>query len=242
MFRQIRNLRTLGRIRTSPKSVRLRKPQFLKAHPEFEISNLLEVVARFAKRQPDGFYFVQLGAFDGLSGDPLRDIILADDWRGILVEPQKAAFERLEDLYRDRPQLSLFNAAVGPEDGEITIYSRKGGPVSTASANPNFLLTPGHRRSDLVAEVVPCYRLETLLRKAGNPERIDLLQIDTEGFDFQIIKSIDLNTIKPEIIRYEHILLSESDKEACLAHLASYGYRFVLEDMDTVAIRSATLT
>ena len=41
--------------------------------------------------------FLQIGAYDGVAGDPLRPIILDDErWSGVLVEPQPSAFERLK--------------------------------------------------------------------------------------------------------------------------------------------------
>lgn len=236
MFRQIRNLRHLGRIRTSPKSVRVRKPQFLRDHRKLELTNPLELVARYASWSEDYFQFVQIGAFDGLRSDPLHGIINNYNWRGILVEPQARAFEKLIDNCGDNPDLKLFNVAIGPSDGELILYSRKSGPVSTASTNRNFLITPRHGEEEIIAEKVECWTFETLLEKAGAPARIDLLQIDTEGFDFEIIRSIDFGRTLPGMIRYEHVLLSETDKNACLEYLAYRGYRFLLEDMDTTAI------
>ena len=35
-------------------------------------------------------------------------------------------------------------------------------------------------------------------------KKIDLLQIDTEGYDAEIILNIDFDLMKPKIIRFEH--------------------------------------
>jgi len=83
---------------------------------------------------------------------------------------------------------------------------------------------------------VPCWTLETLLAKAKAPRGVDLLVIDAEGWDYEIIRSIDFAAVRPRIIRYEHQVLSERDRNACLALLAAQGYRFLLEDADTTAI------
>lgn len=238
MLRQLRNLRDLGRIRTSPRSFRRNKPQFLVANPELEFGNLLEFFALGFGNRHEDFYFVQIGAFDGVDGDPLNDLVNRHQWAGVLVEPQRAAFEKLQRTYHGFGRLRLLNVAIGPEDGETTIYTRKSGPISTASMRQEFLIKPGRGsgRSEITAERVTCLTPRTLLREAGAPDRIDLVQIDAEGFDFEIIKAFDLDAVRPRIIRYEHILLSETDKNRCLAHLAAHGYRFLLEDSDTLAV------
>lgn len=234
MLRQIRNLRALGRIRTSSPTRRAGKPRFLVEHPELEISDLLEFI--FARKRAEDVFFVQIGAFDGRIGDPLFNLVKANNWRGILVEPQSQAFEDLKKNYADQPQLLFFNVAIGAEDGEVTLYTRKNGSVSVASLQRHFLIKPGHGADEILAQTVPCWTFETLMRKAGAPAAVDLVQIDAEGHDYEIIRSINFDAVRPAIIRYEHALLSERDRNACLALLAKEGYRFLLEDFDTTAV------
>jgi FkbM family methyltransferase len=241
MLRQLINLRHYGRFRTSAPTPRAHKPALLKQRPELEIRNLLELGLAFQARPSKDFFFVQIGAFDGKSGDPLYRLIRRHHWRGILVEPQPAAFQQLQSNYAGEMTLQFFNVAIGPTDGELTLYSRKSGDVSVASTARHLLVKPGHSQNQVVALQVPCWTLQTLLAKAKAPARIDLLQIDTEGFDYDIIRSIDFNQIKPAIIRYEHTILSQRDRNACLSLLASQGYRFLLEDMDTTALLDDSL-
>ena len=40
--------------------------------------------------------------------------------------------------------------------------------------------------------------------KSNAIEKLDLLLLDTEGYDFQILMSIDFSSVKPRIIRFEH--------------------------------------
>src|SRR5688572_761255 len=64
--------------------------------------------------------FVQIGAFDGLAGDPLRPLILENEnWTGVLAEPHPDAFERLQRNYAAQSQrLKFLNAAISNEPGE----------------------------------------------------------------------------------------------------------------------------
>jgi hypothetical protein len=60
-------------------------------------------------------------------------------------------------------------------------------------------------------------------------ESVDLIQIDAEGYDWPIIRSIDFDRVRPAIVRFEYRNMLPSDADACLAHLAAHGYRFLLE-------------
>ena len=51
--------------------------------------------------------------------------------------------------------------------------------------------------------ITKCISLSDLI-KEQNIKHIDLLQIDTEGYDYQILKSIDFTIVKPTIISFEH--------------------------------------
>src|ERR1700757_1019618 len=43
--------------------------------------------------------FIQVGAFDGVSTDPLRKYIQTCGWRGVLIEPQPRPAAQLQELY-----------------------------------------------------------------------------------------------------------------------------------------------
>ena len=59
---------------------------------------------------------------------------------------------------------------------------------------------------------------------------IDLLQIDVEGYDYEIIKMIDFERVKPLIIHFEHGHLPIEQFEECLEVLIKQGYAISVED------------
>ena len=234
MLRQLANLRRYGRLRTNAPTRRKGKPAFLKEHPEYEITGMLDLVFAHYGKSGGDFFFIQIGAFDGVTADPLHHLVHQHGWRGVLVEPQIEAFELLKKNYGDCEGLQFHNVAIGPCDGEITLYTRTGGMVQAASVEKHLMNKPGRRRV-LDARSVPCWTFSRLLAESDVPETIDLAQIDAEGCDFEIIRSFDFERFKPAIIRYEHMVLSQADRNACLELLAGHGYRFILEDADTTA-------
>ena len=69
-------------------------------------------------------------------------------------------------------------------------------------------------------------------------ERNVLLQ-NKEGYDFEILMSIDFAHIKPRIIRFEHgvrnsVMSSDQFIHVC-NHLNSYGYQIIAESYDATA-------
>ncbi len=234
MLRQLTNLWHYGRIRTNAPTARTGKPKFLQRQPNLEILNLLQfVLADYGKT--DDFFFVQIGAFDGVTADPIYEFVRSQNWHGVLVEPQVEAFERLHENYAGQDGLQFFNVAICAHDGKIELFTRPDGMVQAASLERHLMKKPGRRGRQVVARCVVAWTFATLLEKAAAPSQIDLLQIDAEGMDYQIIRSIDFQRIKPAIIRYEHMVLHERDRDACLELLAGQGYRFLLEDSDTTA-------
>src|SRR5262249_6388096 len=69
-------------------------------------------------------HFVQIGAFDGVAGDPIRPLMLENEgWTGVMVEPHPDAFARLQQNYVAQSQrLKFLNAAISDEPGERTLF------------------------------------------------------------------------------------------------------------------------
>ena len=47
-------------------------------------------------------------------------------------------------------------------------------------------------------------RADDTLLDRHHVKKIDLLQIDVEGYDYELLKSFNFERIKPQLIRYEH--------------------------------------
>ena len=94
----------------------------------------IEALRDWASTQPS-VRFVQLGSNDGLSGDPLHELVRERRWTGLLVEPIPALFERLQANYRDVDGLQFLQCAVGDQDGPITLYRVQG----TRPGDPDYV-------------------------------------------------------------------------------------------------------
>ncbi|HET6963620.1 MAG TPA: FkbM family methyltransferase [Acidimicrobiales bacterium] len=209
------------------------------------------VIAEFARCFPAAF-FVQVGSNDGLKLDPLRPHILERRWSGIMIEPLPYVFEQLAAEYRGHPRIILENVAVADHDGTAELFYI---PESADATLPNWYDALGTFRKDVllkhtefipdiaerIASVeVPCLTFGTICTRNG-VERVDLVQIDTEGYDYEVIKLIDLERYAPKLLMFEHLHLAPADREACMAHLRSHGYEDISDSMDTVCLRVPAL-
>lgn len=193
----------------------------------------------------DDLFFIQIGANDGVIHDPFYQHISKNNWRGILVEPVLYYFNRLKQNYANNTQLVFENVAISDRDEQRNFYRLKEGlsfmPAWTeglGSFRLEVLLK--HKRlipnieDYIVQQRVECLSFSSLLARHA-VEKLDLLMIDTEGYDFEILKQIDFGNIKPRVIVYEHKHLNRKERSECANLLETQGYRLQCHFSNTLA-------
>ncbi|HEX4872521.1 MAG TPA: FkbM family methyltransferase [Nevskiaceae bacterium] len=228
-----------------------RRLQWLRAWlPEPRSTPTARFLAVFGQLQRPVF-FVQIGANDGAMNDPLKRQIIARGWRGILVEPVPEIFERLRANHPGREGLIFENLAIAEQAGSAPFYSLRPEADPVAAGLPPWYAGLGSFRREvilshrdqipdiearLVRREVPCLRFDALCARHGI-EHFDLLQIDTEGYDEQVLRQVDLARYRPRLVIYEHHHLSAADRRAAENRLAAAGYQCLRVHLDTLALR-----
>jgi FkbM family methyltransferase len=185
-------------------------------------------------------FFVQIGAHDGRTYDPISPHVRKHGWHGLLIEPQPDIFARLKTNYEGSPGLLFENVAIAEKEGSLTLYRFKEATADDhasmlASTKRHYLQLNGdNERGRIEAIQVPTTTLNRLLDKHGI-SNVDLLQIDTEGYDFPIIKSLDFTRLNPRIIHFENNFLSRRQKEESMRIFANHGYAVMDIGIDTLA-------
>jgi FkbM family methyltransferase len=224
--------------------------------------SLAEFTDLFSKSRDD-LVVVQIGANDGINNDPVHKFIKRDRWQGILLEPQKYVFNNfLQPLYRKTEGIITLNAALDNKDGNKPIYkvavsnSRwatgltsfdrlvleeavRSGYIDRQAAKEGIPL-PGDKEQYIAEEQVECISTDTLIRKY-NLGTINWLQIDTEGFDFEIIKIFNIPRTKPEVIVYENMHFTDEQQEECIKHLMDNDYLCRNFGPNTLAMKKPAL-
>jgi FkbM family methyltransferase len=177
--------------------------------------------------------FIQVGAFDGITGDPLRKYIDKCGWRGVLVEPQARAADQLRKLYRRNDRVVILQAALDREFGTHTLFTVDSETAPAwAGGLASFKRETIVKHSDLIPglrgmireETINCITFDEVLGRLPS-ERIDLLQIDTEGSDAHILSLFPFDRVIPAIIHWEVKHLSKFQQEQTLEMLRRRGYR-----------------
>lgn len=201
------------------------------------------VLSRYLTHVDHKPYYVQIGAFDGINGDPLYPYVKRGLLRGCLLEPQADVFARLQSNYAGFEGMTLKRAAVAATSGEATLYRVKPGTPGPewlhqiASFSRETLLShashcPGLEQA-IVTEMVPTISIADLIAELGVSP--DIVVIDTEGFDFEVVKLLNPAVMRPRIIFYEHKHLSRADHDACIELLIQAGYQVAEVRQDVVA-------
>ena len=211
----------------------------------------------FSKDKKD-FTVLQIGANDGLINDPICKLIRKGQWQGVLIEPQKLVFDTyLQELYKNYSKIKIFNQAIGNQNATEKLYVISFSAARWATGLASFVRSsiegkiadgyvakciqkynekaPASIDAYIATQDVECVTFQHIFSITAL-QKIDLLQIDTEGFDFEIIKMFPFDQLKPALISFESERLSIEDMKACEVYLKKLGYNVSPIERDSVAV------
>ena len=191
---------------------------------------------------------IQIGANDGKSDDFLRNSINTNT-NVLLVEPIKSAFEQLEKNYSGYKNVKFVNKAIDIKSGKRDIFSvnpkyydfyekkYQSNDVSwltvLASFHKNHLEYHGIKSNHIQSTEIDCINFKELIDQY-NFENLDLLVVDTEGYDEILITNFIQNTnIRPLII-LEWIHIPKNKAEDLIELLELKNYKFLKLSKDLI--------
>lgn len=210
---------------------------------------------------------VQIGANDGVSNDPVHShISKSHDITAVFVEPQPDAFSALQKNYSTFTNCVFVNAAIDRYEKPVTMYRIKpqywkeykriykswANPSGITSMDRNHVKSflkkvapsyfSNHDPDAWIEEiVVPVMNFSSLLGKAGISE-IDVLQIDAEGYDYEILDmALSVDIKPPRVINLEVKNIQQVDKANSKQRLLEMGYCVWENKGDLCAFRSLLL-
>lgn len=230
----------MSRIRGWIKSRRYRRELAKLAGPK--------ILASLVDTHPD-LYFVQVGANDGAMMDPVRSSVLKSRWRGWMLEPVPELYQKLKDNYACAGQRVVpVNAALSSEDGWFEFFHLS--ESDGLAPLPAWAAGLGSFRRDVILKhrdripqleqylqsiSVPSFTWKTFCREQ-KIERVDLLVVDVEGYDFEVVRQLDYRVHRPFLVIYEHHHFDDKTEEQCIKLLTESGYRLFREGLDTWAL------
>lgn len=209
-----------------------------------------KLLRAFAATYPDAV-FVEIGANDGEQHDHIREHIVSGRWSGVLVEPVPYVFRRLLDNYVDYERVHLDDIAIGARRGRELFYYLRDADAEERKTLPDWYDGIGSFDLETILSHAPqipdiADRIESRERQVETFEglctrheldTVDLIVIDTEGHDWEILRTIELATRRPRLVIYEHFHLSPGARAAARAHMERNGYATIEEGFDTFCLR-----
>ena len=190
--------------------------------------NLIENLSKYKIKQ-----LIQIGANDGIRFDYLNKFIKKNKINAILVEPIKNNFDALRKNYKKFKFVKLENSAISINN-EINYlykvnerflnYYGKHVPGIT-SFNKNHLLKHGVKKKHIIKEKVTSISIKNLIKKYGL-KKLDLLYIDTEGYDGKIVLDFLKTKSLHPIIIFEFIHIENRIFKNVIKKLLLSNYKF----------------
>lgn len=196
------------------------------------------------------FSFVQIGANDGVMNDPIYQFNIKNKAlvNGYVLEPLPDIYEKLVKNYKSCQYITPCNIAIHSSKSEMILHRVK---PSFENKVPKFArgiasFDETHwKKTDLVPNSdymekvkVKCTTFIDFIN-SKSITNLDLLLLDTEGYDYEIIMSIDFKNFKPKIIRFEHgirnNLMSTNEFQIVCVQLNKFGYQIITESYDATA-------
>ncbi len=181
--------------------------------PNFHFSEFGEdiIINRFFKNINSGFY-IDIGAYHPFKGS-LTYLLHKKGWTGLNIDISKASI----DLFNIARKKDInINCAVSNVDEETFYYS------NSLINQQNSLIQRGENQKKIP---IKSFKLETIL-KTHKIENFEYLNIDTEGNEAEIIRSIDFQKYKPILVTVEinNFFSNKSNKDEIIKYFLLNSY------------------
>ncbi|WP_186299975.1 FkbM family methyltransferase [Algoriphagus algorifonticola] len=190
------------------------------------------------------FRLILIGANDGLSFDDLFKHLNPNKTSGILVEPSPKYYQLLKSNLSSFNNIIFLNLALYKERSMVKLFQlNEYGLVKLpewgrgiGSFSKEHLLKFNIEDSDIEILEVQSIPFMGILETYPSYYKVDYLQIDTEGYDAEIIKMIDFNKFHVKLIKFESINLKKGDIKELEQLFKKAEYQFFKGKEDSYAV------
>ncbi len=193
------------------------KNNFFKKKESYSMDKEDLVIQEYFKNRTYGFY-VDVGCYHPLQRNNTM-LLYLKGWRGINIDISDFSIKLFKFL---RPEDLNLNLAISNLEGEIDMFfQKKLSQLSTIKEKHAKIAFQGtiHNKKILSR------RLNSILEESKyRGKRINFLNIDVEGSDFEVLQSLDFNKYLPELICIE-VIEKELEKSDVFNFLYNKKYK-----------------
>jgi FkbM family methyltransferase len=157
---------------------------------------------------------LDLGANNGFDNSNTR-VLLELGWEGVLIEPNKQAFEILNSNLTKWG--IAYNYAITDYDGELKFYVSEDTQIGTSK--DDWKQRQEQAGNKFTETTVECLSVKTLIERSS--DNYDFINIDCEGWDFNILKQFAPYFCNAKMISIE---CSGTEREEIKNYLKSFNY------------------
>ena len=162
----------------------------------------------FFNNKKDGF-FIEIGAYDGITGSNCFHFEKYLNWRGIALEPSIIQFEKL----KKNRKCKLINEAVSSEIKDVEFIEVTEGLTQMSGINETYF----KRNSEIISKndtsKMKTLNIKTTIFEKIAPQNveIDYLSIDIEGGEMDLLNSINFEKNIIKVISVENNIPKEQN-------------------------------
>lgn len=202
--------------------------------------------------------FIVIGAFDGESHDNFFERVKQKNSKNankiIFVEPIKKYYDILVQnaLSINDSEVICENIGISDKNEDVTMVSVnpsalhkypsyiEGCACVVENGTPINIFIQQIEDEDLIYENLSCITFNDLIYR-HNFSDVDFLQIDTEGYDERIVKSIDFNSCDIKFIKFEKFYLTEDFINGFTLKLEHLDYVTYSDEMNYYFLKKTLL-
>lgn len=189
---------------------------------------MLETLLLHLFKRTHPINYIDIGGNDPISRSNTY-LFYSNGGHGVVIEPNRKFYNR---YVRYRPADRFLNAAISIDDEDSIMYYDFG-----ASHGLNTIVS---KRADSIGDThpgvkleqkyeVPALKINHIFEMYFKDTLVDLLDVDAEGVDEEIIRSLDLSRYRPSLICAEisRDKLRRNREDNINSYLASHNYALV---------------
>jgi FkbM family methyltransferase len=192
----------------------------------------------------NSFSLILIGANDGISFDYLFEKLDPLKTKGLVIEPSPKYFQSLNKNLSEFRGLSFLNYALYKESSSVSLFQLNENGLAKlpewgrgiGSFSKDHLLKFSIEEDDLEELKVEGIPFMDIIENHPEFQQVDYLQIDTEGYDAEIIKMIDFKKFEAKMIKFESINLKEEEFKKVEEIFLRNNYRFFKGKEDSFAL------
>ena len=175
-------------------------------------------------------FFIEAGAFDGVTGSNTLRFELSEDWTGLLVEPHPLSYDAARSLQRNAWTIqTCFSVSKSPSEIQFDSYEAGGSVVNPdLDERPSEILGfPGGVPNSEILKM-QCMPFYSIIAALENP-KIDFFSLDIDGVDLQVLETIPWHLVDISVLEIETAALGDvfpGDWDVLATYLNDKGYVF----------------